>query len=320
VRLPKRALLTVGFLAFVPAGLSAWPADAVTAISRDARKLLPRSLSRLLGDRESEVLDELQRFPPDVSRALAQDLPTGRLRPETLAALEGQAARALELLKEGQVSAGVVRMGGLLRIPADLSDPVLAVGPEGWPPGVTREYYALFAANLSRMPVVLDDPEKLTLGRKDLPALWQSVLDRSRQQAPVIRAELFRDGRVVDRRLDYRSPAWAVSSLAYSRGRRPPRPGSPCGGAQGDTTKPRGPASSSRGSRRARSRTTAVPPHRRHHDEESAPFGVPQGGDRRPRPRPGGARLRGPLDRRHRGRAGEGRGEGDGGVEGDRLF
>jgi hypothetical protein len=34
----------------------------------------------------------------------------------------------------------------------------------------------------------------------------------------VIRAELFRDGRVVDhRRLDYRSPAWAVSSLAYSR-------------------------------------------------------------------------------------------------------
>ncbi len=214
----KRALLAAGLLVTAPQLAAAWPAETMTALTRDARKLLPRSLSRLLGERELAVVDELRRFPPEVSRALAEDLPTGRLRPETLAALEAQAARALELLKEGQVSEGLVRLGGLLRIPADLSDPVLAVGPEGWPPGVTREYYALFAANLSRMPVVLDDPETLKVGRKDLPALWQSLLDRSRLQAPVIRTELFRDGRVVDhRRLDYRSPAWAVSSLAYSR-------------------------------------------------------------------------------------------------------
>jgi len=214
----KRALLAAGLLVSAPQLAAAWPAETMTALARDARKLLPRSLSRLIGERELAVLEELKRFPPDVSRALAQDLPTGRLRPETLAALEAQAARALEILKEGRVSEGLVRLGGLLRIPADLSDPVLAVCPEGWPPGVTREYYALFAANLDRMPVVLDDPETLKVGRKDLPALWQSLLDRSRQQAPVIRAELFRDGRVVDhRRLDYRSPAWAVSSLAYSR-------------------------------------------------------------------------------------------------------
>jgi hypothetical protein len=214
----KRAVLAAALLVSAPPLAAAWPAEAMTALTRDARKLLPRSLSRLLGEREPAVLDELRRFPPDVSRALAEDLPTGRLRPETLKALEAQAARALEILKEGRVSEGLVRMGGLLRIPADLSDPVLAVGPEGWPPGVTREYYALFAANLSRMPVVLDDPETLKVGRKDLPALWQSLLDRSRLHAPVIRAELFRDGRVVDhRRLDYRSPAWAVSSLAYSR-------------------------------------------------------------------------------------------------------
>jgi hypothetical protein len=214
----RRALAAVVLLIAAPPLARAWPAETMTALARDARKLLPRSLSRLLGERESEVLDELQRFPPDVTRALARDLPTGRLRPETLAALEAQCARALELLKEEQVSLGLVRMGGLLRISADLSDPVLAVGPEGWPPGLTREYYALFAANLNRMPVVIDDPETLKVGRKDLPALWQSLLDRSRLQAPVIRTELFRDGRVVDhRRLDYRSPAWAVSSLAYSR-------------------------------------------------------------------------------------------------------
>jgi hypothetical protein len=213
-----RALLLLAFLTAAPPWAAAWPAETMTALSRDARKLLPRSLSRLLGEREPQVLDELRRFPPDLSLALGEDLRAGRLRPETLAALQGEADRAVGLLKEGQVSQGLVRLGGLLRIPADLSDPVLAVGPEGWPPGLTREYYALFAANLSRMPVVLDDPTALQLARKDLPALWQSVLDRSRAQAPVLRAELFRDGRVVDhRRLDYRSPAWAVSSLSYSR-------------------------------------------------------------------------------------------------------
>jgi hypothetical protein len=190
----------------------------MTALSRDARRLLPRSLGRLLGERESEVVDELRRFPPEVSRALAEDLPAGRLRPQTLAALEAEVDRAVRLLKEGQVSQGLVRLGGLLRIPADLSDPVLAVGPEGWPPGLTREYYALFGANLDRMPVVLDDSAALQLARKDLPAYWQSLLERSRAQVPVIRDALFRDGKVVDhRRLDYRSPAWAVSSLAYSR-------------------------------------------------------------------------------------------------------
>jgi hypothetical protein len=95
---------------------------------------------------------------------------------------------------------------------------VLSVGPEGWPPGLTREYYGLFAANLARMPVVLDDRAALKLTRKELPALWQSLVERSRAQVPVMRDALFVDGRVVDhRRLDYRSPAWAVSSLAYSR-------------------------------------------------------------------------------------------------------
>ena len=214
----RRALAVALLLSLVAQRAPAWPAETMTALSRDARKLLPRSLSRLLGERESFVLDETRRFPPELARALAQDLPTGRLRPETLQALSAQTDAAFRLLKEGQVTEGLVRLGGLLRIPADLSDPVLSVGPEGWPAGLTREYYALFAANLAKMPVVLDDRAALKLTRKELPALWQSLVERSRAQVPVMREALFVDGRVVDhRRLDYRSPAWAVSSLAYSR-------------------------------------------------------------------------------------------------------
>jgi hypothetical protein len=203
-------------LAAPPAG--AWPAETMTAVGRDARRLLPRSLAQLLAEREPQIRDQVARFPPELVRALAEDLPTGRLRPETIAALAAEVDGSVALFHERRVSEGLVRLGALLRISADLSDPVLAVGPEGWPPGLTREYYALFDANVDRMPVVLDDPKALELKRAQLPELWQSLLDRSRAQVPTIREELFRGGRVVSHaRLDYRSPAWAMASIAYSR-------------------------------------------------------------------------------------------------------
>jgi hypothetical protein len=205
-------------LALLPDVAFGWPAEIMTALSRDARRLLPRSLSRLLGEREAQILNELERFPSDIALLLANDIPTGQLRPETLAALDDETSRVVEVLREGQVSVGLVRLGSLLRVPADLADPILSGQPGGWPAGVPREYYALLDANLERMPVVRDEGTSLELTRDRLPELWQSLLDRSRPQAPVIQAELFRNGRVVDhRRLDYRSPAWAVASIAYSR-------------------------------------------------------------------------------------------------------
>jgi len=122
------------------------------------------------------------------------------------------------LLREGRVSEGVVQLGALLRIPADLSDPVLAIGPSGFPPGVTREYYAFVDAQLGNIPVVLDEPPALRLERPRLGAYWSTVLARSRAQASTIRGELFKSGRVVSHRtLDYRSPVFSVASLSYSR-------------------------------------------------------------------------------------------------------
>jgi len=214
----RRALLSIVLLLVLPGVAGAWPAETMTALSRDARRLLPRSLARLLGEREAQVRLELRRFPLDIAQALAVDIPAGRLQPDTLAALDYESGRVVELLREGRVSEGLVRLGALLRIPADLTDPILVGAPGGWPPALPREYYALLDANLDKMPVVLDEATPLDVTRAELPALWQSLLDRSRPQAPVIRAELFRSGRVVDhRRLDYRSPAWAVASISYSR-------------------------------------------------------------------------------------------------------
>lgn len=218
VRLP--ALLTL-LLVVSPLGSTralAWPASLMEVMSRDARKLLPRSLAQLFAEREKEMLEEARRFPPSLSQPLWADLQQGRLQPETLAALDAHAAAAVDLFRKGRVSEGVLHLGALLRIPADVSDPVLSVGPEGYPPGLIREYYAFIEANQGKIPVVLDDEAALRLRRKELPAYWQSLLDRSRSESPVLRIEMFRSGRVVSHRvIDYRSPVFSVASLSYSR-------------------------------------------------------------------------------------------------------
>ncbi|HVO09711.1 MAG TPA: hypothetical protein VMX54_03055 [Vicinamibacteria bacterium] len=239
--LARRLLLAVGLAALAAAPAGAWPAEAMTALTRDARRLLPRSLSQLLGAREAQVQQQMARLPPAVSQGVARDLRAGRLTTETVAAVDAELAGAVQLLRERRVSEGLVRLGGLARVTADLSDPVLAVGAEGWPRGLPGEYYALFAANVGRMPVVLDysllcrtaaaSPpvpgcsasmppglDAFELKRAQLPAIWQSLVERSRQQVPTIREELVHEGRVVGHeRLDFRSPAWAAASVAYSR-------------------------------------------------------------------------------------------------------
>ena len=213
----RRALPVILALA-LPASAHAWPAPIVEALARDARRLVPRSLARLMADREKEIFAAARALPPDVGQALAIDLSAGELRPDTLGALQARAAEALALFHEQRVSEGVVRLGALMRVPADLSDPVLAAGPEGYPAGVTREYYAFVAESLDKIPVVLDDPPALKLQRSDLPRYWNGLLGRSRTQADVIRGELFRSGHVVDHRtIDYRSPVFGVASLSYSR-------------------------------------------------------------------------------------------------------
>lgn len=213
-----RVLLVAAIFSLVASEASAWPASLVECLIRDARRLVPRSLARLMGEREKQILEQAQRLPIPLSQAMTADLMAGELAPETQSALDAEVGESLALFKELRVSDGLIRLGATLRIPADVSDPVLAAGAEGFPPGVTREYYAFIEANLGRLPVVLTDPPALKLQRRQLPAYWQSLLAQSREDAPVLRAELFKGGRVVDHRtLDWHSPVFAVAQVAYSR-------------------------------------------------------------------------------------------------------
>jgi hypothetical protein len=213
-----RTVLAALVVSSLASAAQAWPAALMQSLGRDARRLVPRSLARLMAEREREILEEAQRLPPELVQALAADLGAGVLQPATVAALEGRASEAVELLRQQRASDGVIKLGALLRIPADLSDPVLSAGADGYPSGVVREYYAFVAGSLDKIPVVLDDASALRLSPRGLPAYWQSILGRSRSQSDVIRIELFQNGRVVDHRaIDYRSPVFGVGSLSYSR-------------------------------------------------------------------------------------------------------
>jgi hypothetical protein len=195
----------------------AWSPTLEQSLYRDAQRLLPRSLAILMRNRERLVLDAAQ-SPPQGMADFRSELMTGQLKDATFGALDTELKTAVELMQHRQLGAGLVRMGALLRIAVDVSDPVLVARDGELPPGLAAEYYAFLESNLDKIPVVLEDPHALRLARSDLPGFWQSLLARSRDDAPVLRTEMFVRGRVVRHEtLDYRSPVFGVGSLAYSR-------------------------------------------------------------------------------------------------------
>ena len=215
----RRRALALGLVPLLVVGdAMAWPASLQTALLRDACRLVPKSLAKLISDREVEVVAEAQRFPVELGRLVATDALGGRLQPETLAALDRHMLGAVDRLRHGRVSEGIVELGAAMRVPADLADVGLASGSEGYPPGLTREYYAFIDDNMKRLPVTLTEPDALKLDRAQVGGLWQRLLDQSRENAPVLRTELFQRGRIVDHRaLDWRSPVFAVAQVSYSR-------------------------------------------------------------------------------------------------------
>jgi len=198
--------------------VAAWPSSLMESVTRDARRLLPKSLAMLIERQEREILEDAQRLSPELEAALAADLALGRLSRETIDLVDARGVETVGLLRKGQVSEAIPRLGAVARIAADIADPTLTAGATPVPPEVAREYYAFLSENLAKIPVVLEDPAALRLKREGLGSYWQARLTRTRDDSVVMLGQLYPGGRVVDHRnFDYRSPIFAVASLAYSR-------------------------------------------------------------------------------------------------------
>lgn len=199
-----------------PAG--AWPSSLRGPILRDARKLLPASLATVMGRREEAINEAADRLPNEITEAVTSDLVAGRVGPGTITAVSQELDAILVMLRSREVGEGLVRLGALGRVAADMCDPALAPGAAAWPPPLSREYYAFAEAQLPRIPVVLQDEGLLQLRRHELPSRWQVMLDESQERATELPDSMVQAGHVVSyRTLDFRSPAFSVASLSYSR-------------------------------------------------------------------------------------------------------
>lgn len=209
--------LLVGLSGATARPACAWSPTLEHALFLDAQRMLPRSLALLMRDRERAVFDAAQR-PPQGLAAFRTELASGSLGVPTVGFFDAELRGAADMMTRKQLGAGLVRMGAVFRLVADVSDPVLASPSGELPPEVVAQYYAFLESNLAKIPVVLADENSLHLRRDELPAYWQSLLERSRDDGPVIRTEMYVDGRVTRHEaLDYRSPVFGVGSLAYSR-------------------------------------------------------------------------------------------------------
>ena len=196
----------------------AWPSSLMESLTRDARRLLPKSLAMLIERQEREILEDAQRLSPELEQALAADLAMGRLSRETIDLADARGVETVGLLRKGEISEAIPRLGLVARIAADIADPTLTAGGTPCPPEVAREYYAFLNENLSKIPPVLEDPAALRLKRDALGSYWQERLARTRDDSAIMLGQLYPGGRLVDHRnFDYRSPIFAVASLAYSR-------------------------------------------------------------------------------------------------------
>ncbi len=195
------AALTLAFLAPAAPALC-WTDPLLQSVARDARKLLPSTLRKLMSEREPQILAELRREPG------ARRIP----------AVEASLADVTKTMKDGRVSEAIARMGSLGRAVADLADALLAADTSDYPAGLSREYYAFVEGTLPKMPVIVDHPPALRMDRKQLAGYWATVLEKSRSDAAVLRTEMVQGGKVVSRNdIDLRSPVFGVGSLAYSR-------------------------------------------------------------------------------------------------------
>jgi hypothetical protein len=78
MRIPLLAgLLSLPFAAEA----SAWPAELMTQLARDARRLLPRTLAVLMAQREKQIIEEAQRYPVPLAQAMVGDLAGARAPP-----------------------------------------------------------------------------------------------------------------------------------------------------------------------------------------------------------------------------------------------
>lgn len=213
-------VLVAGALFVGAPGAFAWPADLSQRIAKDALKLVPKSLAEVLTANEVEIFADARTSSMEALPMIYLDLASGRLSTSTKEALTKELGERVKALQSGDFGASVIALGATYRLAVDLADPAVSLGLASDPRGkaIRREFYLFVAANRDKIPLVVVDPEALRIKVDGVPALLAEAAERTRARTALLLAEGQENGRVLAaREIDFRSPVFAVASIAYSR-------------------------------------------------------------------------------------------------------
>ena len=108
----------------VPA--DAWPKEAYRAMVYDTLRLLPPRLSRVLLKREAAILRGVRSLEGETASMLARDGVRGRLSADLVKDVETRIEQVVRMVGEhNSFDDTAYELGRLLRIAADLADPVI---------------------------------------------------------------------------------------------------------------------------------------------------------------------------------------------------
>lgn len=216
-----RALwLVLALLATTVASADAWPAEAYRSMVYDVLRLLPPSLGRVLAARDDALVTGAQSLESETASVIARDGIRGELSPDLIRDVESRIERVVRMVDEHRrFEETAVELGRLLRIAADLSDPVVIGAGSPELRRVAPEYIRFIGLHLTEIPLVHDASLPSPVEGASIAGLLGRVTQATSASVHPLAKAFWQDGRLLPASsFDYRSVPYAETSLSYSRG------------------------------------------------------------------------------------------------------
>ena len=211
----------VPLVAFLFTGpVDAWPADTYRYMVYDTLRLMPPSLARILRRNDEHLLNGVARLEGEIASTLARHGRRGELSAKMAPLVESRVSQVVEMVNGHRPFREIAfELGKLLRITADLADPVVVGAGEWRLARASTELYRFMTLHLEKIPLVYDRSLPSTLDGASVGLLLEHLTTQTDESVVRLADAFWRDGRVVlATEFDFRSVPYAEVSLGYSRG------------------------------------------------------------------------------------------------------
>ena len=213
-------LVVVSILLMRTTPVDAWPREVYRAMVYDTLRLLPPRLSRVLLKREAAIYRGVTSLEGETASMLARDGLRGKLSADLVKDVETRIEHVVRMVGERRsFDDTAYELGRLLRIAADLADPVILGAGRRDFQRVAPELYRYVDLNLTKFPLVHDGALPSPLAGASIGHLLVEVTLATSASVMPLSEAFWRGGRVVSAQsFDFRSVPYAETSLNYSRG------------------------------------------------------------------------------------------------------